>query len=115
MNISQYIGRSALRCSTVTACRSLLTALGLIIGVTAVISIQVLGAGMAGAVTGILGGISDRTFVVCPNAQQTGLHARGDPPVATCGARSDEVPNVVEAIPAAARSAAPRYGHTHAA
>ncbi|MGB8267775.1 MAG: ABC transporter permease [Candidatus Velthaea sp.] len=50
--------------------RTILTMTGLIIGVMAVISIQVLGAGMAGAVTGILGSISDRSFSVFPNTRQ---------------------------------------------
>ncbi len=52
--------------------RSLLTISGLIIGVTAVIAIQVLGAGMAGAVTRHAGRRSaTRPFVVLPNQQQT--------------------------------------------
>ena len=42
--------------------RSLLTALGLIIGVCAVIAIQILGNGMSGAVGGVLNSISDRSF-----------------------------------------------------
>ncbi|GAC1534548.1 MAG: ABC transporter permease [Candidatus Velthaea sp.] len=51
--------------------RSFLTTLGLIIGVMAVISIQVLGAGMSGAVTGVLGSFNDRTFSVFPNQRQS--------------------------------------------
>jgi len=50
--------------------RSALTVLGLIIGVAAVIAIQILGKGMAGAVTGVLGTLNDRSFYVFPNSRQ---------------------------------------------
>ena len=42
--------------------RTFLTILGLIVGVAAVITIQILGKGMAGAVTGVLGSLNDRSF-----------------------------------------------------
>jgi putative ABC transport system permease protein len=50
--------------------RSLLTILGLIIGVTSVIAIQILGKGMSGAVSGVLGTLNDQSFYVFPNARQ---------------------------------------------
>jgi ABC-type antimicrobial peptide transport system permease subunit len=50
--------------------RSLLTILGLIIGVAAVIAIQILGKGMSGAVGGVLGSLNDRSFYVFPNTRQ---------------------------------------------
>ena len=50
--------------------RSLLTILGLIIGVAAVIAIQILGKGMSGAVSGVLGTLNDQSFYVFPNARQ---------------------------------------------
>ncbi|MDE2482666.1 MAG: ABC transporter permease [bacterium] len=50
--------------------RSLLTILGLIIGVGAVVAIQVLGTSMAGAVNGALGTFADNTFIIFPDATQ---------------------------------------------
>lgn len=50
--------------------RSLLTTMGLIIGVGAVIAIQVLGSSMAGAVNGALGTLADNSFVVFPSERQ---------------------------------------------
>ena len=50
--------------------RSILTMLGLIIGVGAVVAIQVLGNSMAGAVNGALGTFADNTFFIFPNSQQ---------------------------------------------
>jgi putative ABC transport system permease protein len=92
--------------------RTILTALGLIIGVSAVIAIQVLGAGMAGAVTGILGGISDRTFVVLPNVQQANF-TRAAIRLSDLQRAKDDVPNVVDAVPAGAQTLRASYGHTH--
>ena len=51
--------------------RSFLTILGLIIGVAAVISIQILGSGMAGAVSGVLGGFNDHSFYLFPSGRQS--------------------------------------------
>jgi putative ABC transport system permease protein len=90
--------------------RSILTVLGLIIGVTAVIAIQVLGAGMAGAVNGILGGMSDRTFYVFPNAQQSD-YARAAIRLADLHRAKDEVRNVIDAIPAGGQSLRASSGH----
>ncbi len=50
--------------------RTFLTILGLIIGVAAVIAIQILGKGMSGAVAGVLGTLNDKSFYVFPNARQ---------------------------------------------
>jgi len=50
--------------------RSLLTILGLIIGVAAVIAIQVVGKGTSGAVSGVLGSLNDRSFFIFPNTRQ---------------------------------------------
>jgi ABC-type antimicrobial peptide transport system permease subunit len=50
--------------------RTFLTITGLIIGVAAVIAIQILGKGMSGAVTGMLGTLNDQSFVVFPNQRQ---------------------------------------------
>ncbi len=50
--------------------RTLLTALGLVIGVTAVIAIQTLGAGLAGAIDGALGAFNDRSFTLIVQVRQ---------------------------------------------
>jgi putative ABC transport system permease protein len=92
--------------------RTILTALGLIIGVSAVIAIQVLGAGMAGAVTGILGGISDRTFIVVPNVQQANF-TRAAIRLADLQRAKDSVPNIVDAIPGGGQTLRASYGHTN--
>lgn len=60
----------AVRVLLANRARSLLTMLGLIIGVGAVVAIQVLGTSMAGAVNGALGSFSDNTFFIFPNSQQ---------------------------------------------
>jgi putative ABC transport system permease protein len=91
--------------------RSILTATGLIIGVTAVIAIQVLGAGMAGAVSGILGAVSDQTFVVFPNQQQADF-TRAAIKLTDLQRAKNEIPNVVEAIPAGGQSQRAVFGHT---
>ncbi len=79
--------------------RSLLTILGLVIGVAAVIAIQILGKGMAGAVTGVLGSLDDRSFIVFPKQQQSDAKQAAftvddiDQAVLT-------IPNIVTAMPA---------------
>jgi putative ABC transport system permease protein len=55
--------------------RTALALLGLVIGVAAVIAIQILGAGTAGAVDGILGGLDDRSFFVFPSVRQANFSA----------------------------------------
>jgi putative ABC transport system permease protein len=90
--------------------RTVLTAIGLIIGVMAVISIQVLGVGMAGAVNGVLSVFNDNTFFVFPNQQQTSF-TRAAIKLSDLKRAKDEVPNVVDAIPAGGQSLRARYGH----
>jgi putative ABC transport system permease protein len=62
--------------------RSLLTIVGLVIGVGAVIAIQVLGNSMAGAVNGALGSLTDNSFVIFPNSRQRDVSkaAKSDSP-----------------------------------
>jgi putative ABC transport system permease protein len=60
----------AMRVLLANKIRTFLTITGLIIGVGAVIAIQVLGNGMSGAVEGLLGGFADNSFIVQPNTQQ---------------------------------------------
>jgi len=108
--VTQYV-LEALAVLAANRVRSLLTATGLIIGVTAVIAIQVLGAGMAGAVSGVLGAVNDRTFVVLPNQQQTDF-TRAAIRLDDLQRAKTEIANVVEAIPAGGQSQRASFGHT---
>ncbi|HEY9085308.1 MAG TPA: ABC transporter permease [Candidatus Tyrphobacter sp.] len=90
--------------------RSLLTVTGLIIGVGAVIAIQVLGHSMAGAVAGALGGMSDNTFVIFPNptqhnVQAASIHLRDLSHVAS------DVPGIAAAFPLAFTTELVHVGH----
>ena len=111
MSIGQYFAE-AISVLAANRVRTILTALGLIIGVAAVISIQVLGAGMAGAVSGILGAVNDRTFVVLPNQQQADF-TRAAFRLSDLQRAKNEIANVVEAIPAAGQNLRAAYGHVH--
>ncbi len=93
--------------------RSFLTILGLIIGVGAVIAIQVLGHGMSGAVSGILGSLNDKTFFLIPNNRQ------GDLTKAAIKIEDIErtkvlFPNVIVALPAGNVQRRVSVGHAHA-
>lgn len=68
--------REALKVFGVNRVRTVLTTGSLAVGVATVIIIQTLGAGLSGAIGGVLGGLSDRSFVVVPVGQQaTSLRA----------------------------------------
>ncbi len=57
--------------------RSLLTTIGLIIGVAAIIAIQVSASGMAGAINGLAGSLSNRAFYIYPKSHQKDIrHAK---------------------------------------
>jgi putative ABC transport system permease protein len=93
--------------------RSALTVVGLVIGVAAVIAILTLGRGMAGAVTGLLGGLSDRAFTIFPNAFQAessraALHASDIEKIKRM------VPNIAAAVPAGGVARVVRIGHRRA-
>jgi putative ABC transport system permease protein len=110
VRLSQY-WLEALSVLAANRTRTLLTAIGLIIGVMAVISIQVLGVGMSGAVTGVLSALNDNTFFVLPNQQQADF-TRAAIKLSDLKRAKDEVPNVVDAIPANTRTLRARYGHS---
>jgi len=93
--------------------RSILTITGLIIGVAAVIAIQILGKGLSGAVTGVLGSLNDRSFYVFPNARQS------DVLKAAIKYRDLErttalFPNIAAAIPAGSVQRLMNVGHNRA-
>jgi len=93
--------------------RSFLTILGLIIGVAAVIAIQILGKGMAGAVTGVLGSLNDRSFYLFPNQQQADF-TKASFTVADIDKVHAAVPNIVVAFPAGYAPRLVTAGHTQA-
>ncbi len=111
MNLSQYFVE-AMAVLGANRVRSLLTISGLIIGVTAVIAIQVLGAGMAGAVSGILGGLSERAFLVFPNQQQPDFTRASIRP-SDLHRMKREIPNVVDGFAAGGQRLLASFGHTH--
>ena len=93
--------------------RSLLTILGLIIGVAAVISIQILGKGMSGAVGGVLGSLNDRSFYVFPNSRQAdALKAAFD--YKDIEKTKELFPNIVAAVPAGGVQRLVNVGHARA-
>ncbi|MDQ2872778.1 MAG: ABC transporter permease, partial [Candidatus Eremiobacteraeota bacterium] len=63
--------REALEVLAANRLRTILALLGLVVGVSAVIAIQVLGAATSGATAGIFQGFSDHTFIVYPNVHGT--------------------------------------------
>ncbi len=93
--------------------RTFLTILGLIVGVAAVIAIQILGSGMSGAVTGVLGSLSDRSFFLFPNARQADF-TQAAFTVKEMDAARDAVPNVLVAMPAGNVNLYATVGHAHA-
>jgi putative ABC transport system permease protein len=111
VNVGQYFAE-AFSVLAANRVRSILTALGLIIGVTAVIAIQVLGAGMSGAVSGILGSLSDRTFFVVPNQRQADF-TRAAIKLEDLQRVRYAVANVIDAVPGGTTVREARYGHAH--
>jgi ABC-type antimicrobial peptide transport system permease subunit len=93
--------------------RSFLTTLGLIIGVMAVIAIQVLGAGMAGAVGGVLDAINDKSFSLFPNGRQADF-TRAALTAAEIDRATRTVPNLAAGIPAGSATLVVRLGEAHA-
>ena len=93
--------------------RSLLTILGLIIGVAAVISIQILGKGMAGAVGGVLGTLNDQSFYVFPNTRQADF-AKAAIKYRDIERTKELFPNILAALPAGSVNRLMSTGHHHA-
>jgi putative ABC transport system permease protein len=93
--------------------RSILTALGLVIGVMAVIAIQILGSGMAGAVTGVLGALSDRSFTIFPNGRQADF-TRAAISVGEITRAAHSIPNIAAGIPLGATTLDVRVAGTQA-
>jgi putative ABC transport system permease protein len=93
--------------------RSILPITGLIIGVAAVISIQILGKGLSSAVTGVLGSINDRSFYVFPNARQADF-TKASIKYKDLERTKELFPNIVSAIPADSVRRLMTAGHNRA-
>jgi ABC-type antimicrobial peptide transport system permease subunit len=93
--------------------RSLLTILGLIIGVAAVIAIQILGKGMSGAVSGVLGTLNDQSFYVFPNARQADF-SKAAIKYADIERTKELFPNIIVALPAGSVDREMSSGHHRA-
>jgi putative ABC transport system permease protein len=93
--------------------RSLLTILGLIIGVAAVIAIQILGKGMSGAVTGVLGTLNDQSFYVFPNARQSDV-LKASIKYGDIDRTKELFPNIIVALPAGSVDRLMSAGHARA-
>jgi len=90
--------------------RSLLTITGLVIGTSAVIAIQVLGASMAGAVNGALGSLTDNSFVIFPDARQRNV-TNSAIHLSDISAVASSVPGVIDSTPLGGTSELVRAGH----
>jgi putative ABC transport system permease protein len=93
--------------------RSFLTILGLIIGVAAVIAIEILGKGTAGAVDGLLGSLNDHSFFLFP-AQRQADFSKAQLTFKEVERVTQLFPNVVVAIPAGNVQRLVSSGHHHA-
>jgi len=89
--------------------RTVLALVGLVVGVAAVISIQILGHATAAAMAGIFKGFSNYTFIVQPNFQ-TGFDAKSGISIKDVE-QFNAIPHVVEAIPYSNRALQVRAGH----
>lgn len=92
--------------------RTLLSLAGLVVGVGAVIAIQILGNAMTGATTGIFQGFSNYTFIVYPDFK-SGASQKAEmtfPEVAAL----QSIPNVTLAIPYWSLTQFVRFGHNSA-
>ena len=104
--------QEALRVLLANKARSILTMLGLIIGVGAVIAIQTLGSSMAGAIGGALGNLADNSFFVQPDPTQANYQRAlitRDDLVALAA-----LPNITTVVPLIGANDLIRHGHRQA-
>ncbi len=90
--------------------RTFLTIIGLIIGVFAVISIEVLGHSMAGSINELISPMADNTFIIFPGTMQ-GDFERAAMRRADLGKIVSTVPNVTSAFPLGGQQILMRRGH----
>ncbi|MHB8198775.1 MAG: ABC transporter permease [Vulcanimicrobiaceae bacterium] len=90
--------------------RTFLAILGLSIGVAAIVSVQILGYAMSGAVSGSLNMLSNRMFLIQPNSQQSNYRTAGMTQRDLAAVRNT-VPGVREVYPLFFRQGIVRLGH----
>jgi len=100
----------ALRVLFANKVRTFLTVIGLIIGVFAVISIDVLGHSMAGSISETLGALADNSFIVFPgssqgNFERSQIHLSDLPKIVAT------VPNVATGVPLGFANLLVRFEH----
>ncbi len=100
----------AVRVLFANTARSVLTMLGLIIGVGAVIAIQVLGSSMATGVNGALGNLSDSSFILFPTAQQRDV-AKAAIKLSYLSRIRESIPGIVDAVPLGFSAEVVRHEH----
>ena len=100
----------AMRVLVANKMRTFLTTIGLIIGVFAVISIEVLGHSMAGSINETLGALADNSFVVFPGSFQNNF-ARAAMRLSDLPDIVATVPNVATAVPLGGQRELVRFGH----
>lgn len=100
----------ALRVLLANPIRTLLTTVGLIIGVGAVIAIETLGTSMAGAINASLGPLADNSFIVFPGGYQKDF-GRAAIRVNDLAAIKTSVANVETATPIGGATEVVRYAH----
>jgi putative ABC transport system permease protein len=100
----------AMRVLLANKTRTFLTVIGLIIGVFAVISIEVLGHSMAGSISETLGALADDSFVIFPGQSQ-GNFARASMRLSDLDNIVNTIPNVATAVPVGGSNLLVRYEH----
>mgnify|MGYP001305636171 CR=1 FL=1 len=90
--------------------RSILTVIGLIVGVATIVSVQVAAQGMAGAVSGIFKGTNASTFFVFPKTTQ-GNVVRAALKLSDLALVQQRVPGVISVIPFSRRQVIVDAGH----
>ncbi len=92
--------------------RTVLALVGLSVGVSAVIAIQILGHATSGAMTGVFQGLSNYTFIIQPNFQN-GFDSKSGVTTAQVD-QLNSIPHVVQAIPNTQLTLQAKVGHADA-
>jgi putative ABC transport system permease protein len=100
----------ALRVLLANRTRSILTVIGLVVGVATIVSVQVAAQGMAGAVSGIFKGTNANTFFVFPKSTQ-GNAVRAALKLSDLALVQQSVPGVASVIPFTPRQSIVDAGH----
>ncbi len=111
VNVLDYI-RETLELMKTNLTRTVLTLVGLVVGVAAIISIQVAAAGMAAAINGAFRGINMNTFFIFPKSTQ-GSTQRANLGLSDLALLDRNVPGIETAIPFGQTRTMVNAGHQH--